>query len=126
MITCPFCQRHVHLARDGRDTCTLLRDQDTDDFDCPTTVEPIPCHRWHHYSRTTLKGSQPQYAAVFPPFEITWSPNGKLEVCQLTSETVPGYGTRVTTALVILQRENATFEDFVHTANRFKILVPFS
>jgi hypothetical protein len=125
MITCPFCHKHVHLARDGRDTCTLLSDQDTDDFDCPTMVEPIPHHRWHHYSRTTQKGTHTRYSAVFPPFEINWSTDGKLEVCQLTHEEISGYGTRVTTAMVMLQKENTTFEDFIRTANRFKILVPF-
>lgn len=74
MITCPLCQKHVHLSNDGRDTNTHMTDGDTSDFYCSTYVDVHPGVRWAHYSRRHITNtSELKYIAIIPPFEIWWT-----------------------------------------------------
>jgi hypothetical protein len=74
MITCPLCHQHVHLDNDGRDTNTLLTDNDTSDFYCPTYVDVHQGVRWSHYTRRHVTNStELKYIATIPPFDIWWT-----------------------------------------------------
>lgn len=132
MITCPVCGKPVHVSKDERDTSPYLSDDSTADFDCPTMVDVAPGRRWHHYNRRTLQGSWPAYAIVHPPFEIIWWDDGRLVVEQFDYKVIdrpsignpPGQTT--INRKIVLEKRKTTFQDFLHTATRFKNLVIFS
>ena len=122
MITCPFCDKPVHLSKDERDSNTLMSESDTDDFYCPTYVDVHEGTRWCHYARRTKQGSHTIYEVIVPPFSI-WFIDGRNHI--LVRQFDVGYEDwRMHN--IIYRKDNATFEEFVQTYHRFKILRAFT
>lgn len=123
MITCPFCHKHVHLSRDERDTNSLLSDNDTDDFYCPTYVDVTTGRRWCHYSRCTRQGWWPEYTAIIPPFRVDYTETKGVSVVKINLHE----GSDLATFTPIYEDTiNPSFDKFVQLYHRFKILRAFS
>ena len=118
IIVCPFCQQPVldtankyHIATDR-----------SDDFYCSTYVDVRPGVRWCHYSRVSTQTFGPKYEAILPPFSLIWHSKPKcLHVRQFGVSPVEW---RMHQS--VLQKEDATFEDFVQAYYRFQKLRVFS
>ena len=120
MITCPFCGKPVFRANDERDTNSMLENNSTDNFYCPTYVDMTVGIRWCHYQRTS--NANAHYSAVMPPFLIIWQLDGQLSVDQILHYT----SEYITDSKRVYEAKTDDFNEFVRICNRFKKLVIFS
>lgn len=119
MITCPFCNEKVKDPVDQR----FVEDGHANDFYCPTYVKRFDDLNVSHYGRKQTKylinGDKCfQHTAWMGPFQIVWYSTGNLWVYQ--------YAPNSQEPNELYHKKTTMFKDFVHTCERFKVLVPFS
>lgn len=119
MITCPFCGVEVKDPVDQRH----VEDDHANNFYCPTYVQRFDDLNVSHYARKQMKylingGKIYRYTALVPPFEINWYTTGTLWVYQYDKHSQDPHE--------LHHKKGASFKDFLHAYERFKILRPFS
>ena len=128
MITCPLCNTPVKDPTDQKP----VQDGHANNFYCPNYIEihaptqdnPVG-KRICHLSRRQLPhlvdgATAYTYQAIIPPYQIVWIANGRVHVYKLTSD-----GDR-DGAPIYSSKSPVTYNAFLKTCQRFKVLVPFS
>jgi len=120
MITCPLCQKTL-LQYPLNGNYNLSIDY-PDDFHCATNIKVSEDHVWCHFDRSTIRNNYIEYIAIVPPFRITWVEDRNHLLVEQFSITKSGKINLTFT----YSKENALFQNFINTCQRFEKLRVFS